>query len=396
MKINYKSPQTRLAILENLSAKYSSDFLKDYYLIGCQHLLPSTHLMLRSCFDMGLQPEKTALIGKCYSTSFLTEALMKEEGIYICPSSTRFDSHQSYDDQFQRNILVFLKDAVKRLKIPPNAKLIVLDDGGELIAHLNNSKLHFERIIGIEQTSSGYHKLANTHLKFPVINVARCSTKLMIESPMIIEAQNLAITNAINNLNLSPKSILIVGNGALGKYLKQAFRSRYDVTCYDKIPYLSEVNKEDLDIATFDLIIGATGSSILPSFYNSTLKKGVILASASSSDREFSASLLRRRVRKVDNCHTNLYINGAHLLNCGFPINFQGKNEDTVPLEKIQLTVALLFAAICQGICAKDLKNGLINLNRTSQKIVLDRFYSLNQSHLIYQPRNDRNMKHVI
>jgi len=396
MKINYKSSQTRLAILENLSAKYSSNFLKDYYLIGCQHLLPSTHLMLRSCFDMGLRPEKTALLGKCYSTSSLTQTLMKEEGIYVCPSSTQFDSHESYDDQFRNNISVFLKNAIEKLKIPPNAKLIVLDDGGELIVQLNNFKLNFERVIGVEQTSSGYHKLADIDLKIPVMNVARCSTKLIIESPMIIDAQNLAITKAINTLDLSPKRILIVGNGALGQYLKQSFQVNYDVTCYDKIPYLSDVNEEDLDIATFDLIIGATGNSILPSLRNSSLKEGVILASASSSDREFSASLLRKRVGKVDNCHTDLHVNGIHLLNCGFPINFQGKDEDSVPLEKIQLTVALLFAAICQGISTKDLRNGLVGLDRASQKIVLDRFYSLNQSNILQSKKEQIKLKHVI
>lgn len=383
MKIQYKNPSSRLSILECFSSSYSDDFLKDYYLIGCQHLLPSTHLMLRSFFDNGLRPERTALIGKCYSTSPTTHALMQEEGIYVCPSSTQFDSHQSYDDQFQENMSLFLKNTIDKLKIPFGAKVIVLDDGGELISIINKNTSRFGKIIGVEQTSAGYHKLAAIHLKMPVVNVARSSTKLVMESSMVTDPQIQKITRFLNSSGLKPEKVLIIGNGALGKHVALAFRSFYEVTCYDKVAQLSEIKEANLDVSSFDLIVGATGSAILTKEQLCNLKRNVVLASISSSDREFNAPYLRRRIKKIDNCHTDLFIDGIHLLNCGFPLNFQGADEDTIPLEKIQITIALLFLAVYQGISSQNSQKGLVSLDQYNQKIALRKFYSLDNKEIL-------------
>ena len=396
MKIQYKNPASRLSILECFSSSYPANFLKDYYLIGCQHLLPSTHLMLRSFFDNGLKPERTALIGKCYSTSPTTQALMREEGIYICPSSAQFDSHQSYDNQFQKNMSIFLKNTIDKLKIPLHAKVIVLDDGGDLISIINKSASKFARVIGVEQTSAGYHKLANIDLKMPVVNVARCSTKLVMESSMVIEAQTQRITSALSSLGLKPNKVLIIGNGALGKYLTRSLRAIYDVVCYDKVARLSEIQEAHLDISNFDLIIGATGNSTLAKEHFGNLKDNVVLASASSSDREFNAPYLRRKVRKINNCHTDLFMDGIHLLNCGFPINFQGDDEDTIPLEKIQITIALMFLATYQGVSSENLQKGLVGLSQYNQKIALSKFYSLNHNKILQAKYKDNNLSYVV
>lgn len=396
MKINYESPLTRLSLLQHVSSSFSSDSLKDVYLIGCQHLLPSTHLMMRSLFDSGLRPERTALIGKCYSTSTITQNLMREEGIYVCPSSTQFDSHQSYDSQFQRNMSTFLEDSINKLKIPSHAKLIVLDDGGELLSIINKFSSRFKHIIGIEQTSSGYHKLSGIDLNIPVVNVARCSTKLVMESSMVIEAQIQAMNNALNSLALRPEKALIIGNGALGNHLSQALRAEYQVVCYDKIARLSDIHELDLDLSTFDLIIGATGTPILAEEHFKSLKDNVILVSVSSSDREFNASCLRKEVGRPPNCHADLFIDGVYLLNCGFPINFQGADEDTIPLEKIQLTIALMFLGVFQGVASHNLQEGFVNLSNKNQKIVLNKFYSINKNETLHPKYIETNLKKVV
>lgn len=366
---NYKSPISRLSILEFLSSSYPLDSLKDFYLIGCQHLLPSTLLMLRSCFDKGLLPERTALIGKCYSNSPTAQSLMVEEGIYICPSSSQFDSHQSYDDQFRKNMSEFFLNVLTKLKIPHHAKIIILDDGGELISIVNNCASMFKQVIAVEQTSAGYHKLAKLKLNIPVINVARSSLKLLGETPAVSQSQIHHITKAIDNLGIIPKRILVAGNGALGKFLTHTLRDHYDVVCYDKIPHLSEIDTDDLDVSTFDLIIGATGNSILSHEHISNLKDGVILASASSSDREFDAFQFRKKIKQTHNCHKDLYVDGIHILNSGFPVNFQGADEDSIPLERIQLTIALMFCSIFKGVAEKKSK-GLLDLEFPQRSVL--------------------------
>jgi hypothetical protein len=347
---------------------------------------------MRSFFDMGIKPERTALIGKCYSTSTKTLNLMRNEGIYVCSTSVEFDSYQSYDEQFQKNTVEFYRDTIRRLKIPSHAKIIVLDDGGELLSIVNNDPADFERIIGIEQTSSGFWKLNKMDLKIPVINVARSSAKLVVESFMVAEEQTRNITNAIESLNLSPERVLIIGNGSLGNYLASTFQGYYDtVLTYDTVAHRSDLGMENLDLSTFDLIIGTTGVCSLPLENSvSSLKEDVVLASVSSSDREFGAAYLRKKANQIHHCHTDLSIDGIHLLNCGFPVNFQGADEDTIPLEKIQSTIALLFSATCQGVIQKDLKKGLIPLNPKSQRMILK---ELSLSEFMYKKQGSNKIQ---
>ena len=127
--------QEKLPLLEYVETLFSAISLRKAILVGCQHILPSAHFLVRSMIALGLFPENVALIGKCYSTSkaivstkksatndsetnrseaeFSSSAsrkfsrtdytyqAMRKEGIYICPSSLGFDSHQSFDTQFK-------------------------------------------------------------------------------------------------------------------------------------------------------------------------------------------------------------------------------------------------------------------------------------------------------
>jgi hypothetical protein len=104
-------------------------------------------------------------------------------------------------------------------------------------------------------------------------------------------------------------------------------------------------------------------------------QKDVILASSSSSDREFSAVELRRLLPKSANCHENIYVNGIHLLNSGFPVNFNGLKEVELP-EDIQLTRSLMYAAVCSRIINHD-KKGLIELNTDIQQKIISKFKEL-------------------
>lgn len=52
-------------------------------LIAAQHLLQTTHAMLRSLFRVGLDPRNVAVIGKCYSTHPGVVDAMRADGIYV-------------------------------------------------------------------------------------------------------------------------------------------------------------------------------------------------------------------------------------------------------------------------------------------------------------------------
>ncbi|MBY0461902.1 MAG: hypothetical protein K2Q34_01815, partial [Alphaproteobacteria bacterium] len=341
-----------------------------------------------SLFDLGLAPERIALIGKCYSTSKKTQRSLENEGIYVCPSSNNFDSYHSFDVQFQQNILNFLQKAIQQMNPHKEAKIIILDDGGELISASYKSIQKRWNLIGIEQTSSGYHKLRNLKLNLHVTNVARSYAKLEVESPMIADAQATQIITKISNFLSSIKKCLLVGNGAVGKALFEKLKNHYDIIRYDKIFERSDLYKDKLNLADYNLIIGTTGETIISQKGHSKIKKGTILISSSSSDREFEAVHIRKRIKRTNNCHQDICSDGVFLPNSGFPINFHGSQEDSVPLEKIQLTMALLFEGICQGVQTDPNQKGLVELNTIRQEKVLDLFYRLNQKLYITPPKN--------
>jgi S-adenosylhomocysteine hydrolase len=368
-----------LPLIQYLADSIPKNLLKDVYLIACQHVLPSAHLMIRSMMDLGLATENIAVIGKCYSTSALAAKNLQKEGIYVCPSSSVFDSHQSFDAQFRDNIEKFLINQILRMNITEDSKIIILDDGGELIYAAHRLLSGYRYIYGVEQTSSGYYKLKNTKLHFPVVNVARSKAKLSIESPMIVESIIRQIDNSLNRLSLVPKSCLIIGNGAIGKCLYEKLKTQYDlIKCYD-----IDKDKSDLVepiIKEYDLIIGTTGQNVLEN--QNQLRAGQILASVSSSDREFNAVTHRKHLPHTNNCHMDLLVNDIWILNSGFPINFHGTDYDNVPLKYIQLTFALLFAGVSYVI-QNSSNLGLIQLPESIQNNIITRFlnncYEYNQ-----------------
>ena len=98
----------------------------------------------------------------------------------------------------------------------------------------------------------------------------------------------------------------------------------------------------------------------------------MVLASASSSDREFQAVSLRKLLPKFNNCHTNVVVRNIILLNCGFPINFDG-GRISVEMEKIQLTRGLILGAIYLSIVS-NYKKGIIELDNKFQDVIIKLF----------------------
>ncbi|AIL65892.1 S-adenosyl-L-homocysteine hydrolase [Rickettsiales bacterium Ac37b] len=374
--IKYENIYVRLPLLEYVANLMYKTNLENIHIIACQHVLPSTHLMLRSMFDLGLKPENCAVIGKCYSTSNLVIKHMRQEGIYVDNSSNYFDSHLSFDEQFQHNIHHFLREQITRMNLGKNDKVIIMDDGGELLLAANNLLSEYSNIYGVEQTSSGYNKLKNKELHFPVMNVARSKAKLNIESPMIIESSLNQLTNHLNELKLFPTTCLIVGNGILGSCLSKSLSLKYKVKCYDTITTLSDLEPTELNLSDYDLIIGTTGEVAISSSIYHLLKKGVILASISSSDREFDAVHLRKLLQPTNNCHNNVIVNNMYLLNSGFPINFYATEKDNIPLHNIQLTFALLLAGVCQVLNNDNL--GFVRLEESLQNNITKKYIKLN------------------
>ncbi len=171
----------KLPLLDFTATLYPGTVLSEVYIICAQHLVSTTYSLFHALFKLGLKPSNLSAIGKCYSTDPQAYREMKKMGIDVCPSSLIFDSHRPFDKQYRENIKAFIDQRLKSLTNTNYKKIIILDDGGELISAVNTALRGSTTIIGIEQTSSGFHKLKHKNIRFPIINVARSPAKLNYE-----------------------------------------------------------------------------------------------------------------------------------------------------------------------------------------------------------------------
>lgn len=378
---------SKMPLLEYVKSCHPCVSLEKVLLIGCQHILATTHLMLRALCQIGLDPKNIFILGKCYSSNRSVFLEMRKDGIQVSDLSFSFESREAFDKQFCRYNEKFLKQTLSNIDLSKFEKIVLLDDGGQLLMLATDYFKDFTNIIGIEQTTSGYEKIKSIKSHFPIINVARSQAKLIYESPFIAEAVIKKTLKCIDALRRDPKEILIIGHGVIGSSIYKALRGNYRIRIYDKV--LDEKSKLDEYLRTADLVIGCTGETSLPIHKHKFLKRGCILLSASSSDREFDAVHLRKKVLNLKNCHTDLDVNGKILLNCGFPVNFDGCRNSVTPA-KIQLTRALLMSAILQACETSDCNPEIIPLDIEIQREVVNKFLKLQSAWL---PNHTPNAK---
>jgi len=208
----------QLPLLKLVKSKYPKNIFKNVKLLACQHILDTTHCLLDTMIEMGLKKENAFLLGKCYSTSPITFQKFRKNGFNVDENSFAYDSHEEFDETYGTCIDQFLKN-----NLPSNQddKIILLDDGGGMLLkfiQLYSNK--YKNVSGVEQTSSGFNRLKNEKISFPIMNVARSHGKLGYETPYIIESIIESMDKFLQrNLHLTPKKVLILGDGIIGKFL---------------------------------------------------------------------------------------------------------------------------------------------------------------------------------
>lgn len=350
--------------------------LEKVAIIGVQHIMESILELFRSLKYCGLKPENTFLLGKCYSTSKSIYKNFLDEGFNVLADSTSFNSHQSFDFAHKKNIKKLLKFTLAQIELGDIEKLVVLDDGGELISLLNDLDIDKSKIFCVEQTSSGFNKVKDLDLNIPVINVARSTAKLNYETPFIIESALKRLNFHIPMDQIREANILILGHGSIGKHLEQYLDNAFDGKAKVKTFDSRFQHKHHLPnlLKDAEIILGTSGEISLPySFYRYLEKENVFLASISSSDREFEAWKVRKQSPKTTNAWKNCKYSNITLIQSGFPINFWG-DPNNMDLNYIQITLSLLQGAILQGITDKNSSNILHQLDSNFQKGVINEF----------------------
>ncbi len=264
-----------------------------------------------------------------------------------------------------------------------------MDDGGFLIDGILNDLDLKDRVIGAtELTSSGFTKLKDKNIPFPVINIARSKTKLEIEGEMIAELEVKHVLLTLKKYNLQAKNIAIIGGGAIGKKIHKILLSRdFNSHIYDVDSNLRTINSLEEVIRNADIIIGATGSNPISLDILKSIKHKCFLISVSSSDREFPSAEIRRSFQQNSDSHKDYEFGNLVLINSGFPVNFTGEIL-SLPREEVQLTDSLIQAAVFQARQIEN-KTGFVELNKTYQENILQKFLEL-------EPRWNSNKKNEI
>jgi len=335
--------------------KHKKD-VSDIYLVCCQHLLEPQSKMFELFVSFGFNPSKIIVLGKVYSTN--NDILNEIRQIGIKVLQPKFSSI-SFDDEHRRNCKKVLG------LVPVDSKVIILDDGAELIQVFIGAKR--EVIFAVEQTSSGFRKLEKDFLPFPVVNVARSTTKLVQESPLVARQCFELIGKYILENKINKPSILVVGLGPIGEAILEIFeQNQYIVSGFDIKHRHSDLVSVILNNKP-NVIIGATGSSILQKedITNLISNKLLYLISVSSSDREFPVVSFR----KGGEIHEDIVYKNITFANNGFPITFKGNRNELTPVE-IEKTICLLSGAVIDGIVNDIKKPGLINVSEKLEKMI--------------------------
>ncbi len=90
--------------------------LSEVTILGVHHILEVVEHLLEIFYDKGLRRENMYLLGKCYSTSKLIFNNIDVNGVFISPLGYTFDSHESFDIQYNKYIKDFLQEAKKARK----------------------------------------------------------------------------------------------------------------------------------------------------------------------------------------------------------------------------------------------------------------------------------------
>jgi S-adenosylhomocysteine hydrolase len=217
-------------------------------LIGEQHFEDSTGELLRAIAASGIAPHDQLLIGDPKSANPEVIQELRNEGFRINYGPLySLERHALIDPDKELDGILRGTDIKATARIPgglgadPNARYLVLDDGGKLLEYIND---HFPelkgRVVGVEQTSGGSRRLDRKKLWFPVIDVGRSWGKLNFESPIIARSVGNATQRKLEMLRrrgIDPgREIMLFGYGPLGQSMAQDLKARgYAVKVYDRV-----------------------------------------------------------------------------------------------------------------------------------------------------------------
>lgn len=386
-KISPKLPVLEIMIkIINSTGKLD---LEKVAIIGVQHMLFTTVSLLEALIKLGIGADNIYLTGKSYSTC-------SEVTDYLCSLDIQYQRPlpQTKLGDFSGNFKLNMEQLWNRfLNDLPRKKftaLLILDDGAGCLSTFPKGVQLQLPVIGVEQTTYGIKNPEIRTLPFPIIEVASSAVKQYLESPMIAEA----VINKLNSIfpfinykmRCGVAGLGVIGQAVAKKLLSLGFKViTYDISDEKNIAIenAASVSSTQELIVSSDYIFGCAGEDITRGLsFPETLKTKKYFISCSSKDIEFlsllkyiSSYIKKTNINTLDDIEYKEKNIDIKIFKGGFPINLDSSGE-SVPEHNIQMTRALLFGGVIQGILnlsenTEDNKNNRHMLDPNLQKFIV-------------------------
>jgi len=419
----------KLPCLESVSNQIRGNLFEGCAFIIAQHLLEETGSLIDAILriqknDAGLVPNATNASTQAHRKEHVTEKLAKlPQNLFVLgkPYSSNvrvwqrlFNLGLSVEPLFfDWNLGDFegsYRKACERLwkrvqaHLAQNADLkrvLILDDGGMLLATVPDGLLKSHAVVGVEQTSKGLTAAANC--AFPVVGVACSAAKKRLEPSIVAETVWDKLEMVLPQA-CAASTMAICGLGNVGERLAEFIIERFklrdsreinsgrNLLVFDKNKKMSDsfhvtanVRRAQSLAQVFEqaeVIFGCTGTDLTKDIISSldAINDGRTryLISCSSFDIEF-ASLLKKSERNPNLSpfdlaqHVNSHGTPFLIPQAGFPITFD-RTPSAAPITQMQMTRGLLLAGLTQAAALSATArptNGVVPLDAQMQVTVV-------------------------
>ncbi|MFA5872192.1 MAG: methyltransferase [Parcubacteria group bacterium] len=349
-------PLTELPLLDQFASIKNLPLQEDVLVIAHTHILESSYPLFRHLAAV-VGYKNMFLMEKPYSTIPSVADKVVEMGIELV--RVRMKTGLAYEFSVQDSIKVLWDKALSHSKKAAISKIVIIDDGADIISNIPWADLSGIDVIGVEQTTRGIVRLKEVYGNCPpVVNVAGSALKKEIESEIIAKA--IAKEICLVAKKTGKRKIGIVGTGNIGKnILVEMDRLKMAANYYDFSKFNAMGSSRKGNVASIseiieknDIIVGATGKDFLKGVVLDKSKGEKYMLSTSSADVEFY-SLLNRAGFPSDSFetirlqpHKGLILK---IMNGGYPINFN-REKEIESAEDMQLTRTLLFAGFAMAL----------------------------------------------
>lgn len=364
-----------MPVVVELVAHLQSDgfkFGRNVRLFGTQHLLAQTLGLCGALNALGLSYDRMALTGKAYSTHRESVGHLRALGVRT-PIARSYPLASSQAEEQVRDLASAAAEVRGTLAGEVSPLLLVIDDGGHALTHARSWFPAPCRIVGVEQTASGFRQPGIAAVDFPTVDVAASAVKRHCEPAIVIDAVLQRTGSLIDMWQGGP--VGVVGLGYIGMALCRRLAAAgvpllvFDERA-DSFGTFTAVERTGSAFELIDrcgLILGCTGSDITRGFETDARERGLssrsrTLISLSSGDSEFFTLRSMLLGAHADSTYAEgdipdiagSFASSPFVIRRnGFPINFDNSAE-SAPLEQIQGTIAALLAALCQAWSMAD------------------------------------------